>query len=87
MFYLNLERPHYLKLQFLYGQYKGKLSPRESQLLIFLHKECECETQQLSFSQQLQREFDKVIGCLPEGERGGLGVGWVGDTFGSAHDI
>ena len=40
VFYLNLERQHYLKLQFLYGQYKGRVTSRESHLLVFLHKEC-----------------------------------------------
>ena len=40
VFYLNLERQHYLKLQFLYGQYKGHVTSRESHLIVFLHKEC-----------------------------------------------
>ena len=40
VFYLNLERPYYLGLQFLYGQYKRNVPHRESHLIVFLHRNC-----------------------------------------------
>ena len=41
VFYLNYERPYFICLQFLYGQYKGQANNRESHLIVFLHKHCE----------------------------------------------
>lgn len=39
VFYLNLERSQIITLQFLYGQYQGHVTRRESHLLVLLHKE------------------------------------------------
>ncbi|CAH1785054.1 unnamed protein product [Owenia fusiformis] len=38
VFYLNIERPNALKLQFLYTKYRGQVD-RESHMLVILHKE------------------------------------------------
>ncbi|XP_067683357.1 protein pigeon-like isoform X2 [Haliotis asinina] len=39
VFSLNLERSNFLKVQFLYSSHSDQSAPRESHLLVFLHKE------------------------------------------------
>ena len=66
VFSLNLERPHFLKVQFLY---ENPASDRESHMIVMLHRECR------SFS-MVQQRWQKSLNIVGKYHRpkGNLGV-------------